>query len=136
MSPQDVPYLRFVRSLACISCAAPPPSEASHVATGAGQKGIGLKVPDSQAVPQCHRCHAELDGRNHPGRFDHLDRDARRELAALWVEATQAQTIPGDDFDAAMELAEIGIGRIEVHDDGTWAWIEMWQDNQTKEPSE
>jgi hypothetical protein len=126
-------YVTFVRTLSCVSCGKDGPSEFSHVATGAGQKGVGLKVPTSQGVPQCNRCHAEFEGRVRPGKFDHLDRDQKRELAARWVDATRLAAIP-EDFDQALQFAEMGLGRIAHDEQGHWNWTPIYEP-PTKEPT-
>ena len=132
MRANEAAYVNWVRSLCCISCGAAGPSQASHVATAAGQGGMGMKVPDSQVVPHCDKCHREWDGRQRPGRFDHMDRDQKRELAARWVDATRLAAIP-EDFDQALEFAEMGLGRIAHDPEGHWNWTPSY--TTSKEPT-
>lgn len=48
------PYLDWIKELPCDTCAAPSPSDPSHVNAF---KGTGTKSPDLFAIPQCRRCH-------------------------------------------------------------------------------
>lgn len=48
-------YLEYVRSLPCMHCGAPPPSEAHH--WHPTDKGKGLKCPDWATTPLCGPCH-------------------------------------------------------------------------------
>lgn len=49
------PYLDWLRTLPCDSCGAPPPSDASHLDNDS--KGLGTKLPDLWAIPECRTCH-------------------------------------------------------------------------------
>lgn len=49
-------HKRFINSLSCAVCHAPPPSECAHI-SAAGGKGMGLKVSDEYTIPLCHTCH-------------------------------------------------------------------------------
>lgn len=130
MRAREAAYVDFVRQLPCIVCAKNGPSEASHVPTGAGQTGMAMKVPDSQVVPKCRKCHAEWEERR--GWCEGWEKAERYDWAQRMVKEVQALVIPGaDDFDRALELAEMGLGRIEAHLDGTWAWISCWDDETT-----
>lgn len=53
---RDGAYLDYVRSWACTSCGAPPPSEAHHV----GPRGVSQKTDDYRTVPLCHACHRSV----------------------------------------------------------------------------
>lgn len=55
---RDDKHRRFINSLPCAKCWAYPPSECSHI-SGAGGKGIALKVSDEYTLPLCRNCHAE-----------------------------------------------------------------------------
>lgn len=52
----DKKRLAYIRTLACISCGAPPPSEAAHIRLGLAG-GMGLKPADTSTVPLCDACH-------------------------------------------------------------------------------
>jgi hypothetical protein len=49
------PYLNFIRSKPCVLCQHPI-SHAHHEALH--RAGMGIKAPDSHAVPLCVECHA------------------------------------------------------------------------------
>lgn len=57
-SRKNTKRLRYIRSLPCLICNRPPPSEAAHVRMGLAG-GMGLKPPDMWTVPLCHDHHAE-----------------------------------------------------------------------------
>lgn len=114
------PYVAFVRKLPCISCGARGPSEASHVATSADQKGTGMKVPDEQVVAHCRTCHRAWDGRS--GKFAGFTREQRFELAAVWVRTTQLLAVP-EDRDQAEAFEALGLGRIVGSGMLSWAWL-------------
>lgn len=59
---EDAKRLAFIRTLPCVVCFAPPPSEAAHLRLGLAG-GIGMKPRDLWTVPLCHQCHA----RSHRG---------------------------------------------------------------------
>lgn len=124
------PYLAFVRTLACCASSAGGCRgriEAAHITTSADQKGVGMKVPDNQAVPLCRRHHGDWDGRNGStgNPFAGFLRTERYALGAEWVAATQLAAIP-EDLEAAWELERLGLGEVlrEVHGDG-WAWRQL-----------
>lgn len=76
----DELWLRFVRSLPCCICAAPPPSHPHH-STGAG---MGMKARDRETMPLCFRHHRDFhDAR---GVFEHWTREERR----VWQKAEVA----------------------------------------------
>ena len=54
----DAKRLAFIRTLNCVICNAPPPSEAAHIRMGLAG-GMGMKGPDKWTVPLCHRCHSK-----------------------------------------------------------------------------
>jgi hypothetical protein len=54
-------YLDFIRSKPCLMCGSPAPSDPHHERLGEG--GMGLKAPDTHALPLCRECH----GRRHIG---------------------------------------------------------------------
>jgi hypothetical protein len=49
-------YLRWIRKFPCVKCG--KKAEAHHEPLG--KSGTGIKPPDSQALPLCHRCHIYL----------------------------------------------------------------------------
>lgn len=58
-SPGDFPrHLEYIRTLPCVICDAPPPSEACHLRMGLGG-GMGIKPDDRLTIPMCHRHHDE-----------------------------------------------------------------------------
>lgn len=56
---RDKAHLKFISSLPCITCDAPPPVDPSHISRGNG-KAMGRKVGDNFTVPQCRKCHSEV----------------------------------------------------------------------------
>jgi hypothetical protein len=50
-------HLDYIRSLPCVLCSAPPPSEAAHLRMGLGG-GTGVKPHDYWTLPLCHAHHA------------------------------------------------------------------------------
>ena len=57
--PLDLPdHLNYVRSLACIICDRPAPSEAAHFRLGLGG-GVAMKPSDDLTIPLCHAHHDE-----------------------------------------------------------------------------
>lgn len=55
-------HLAYIRSLPCIFCGAPPPSQAAHFR--AGVTGMGTKPHDFYTFPMCHRHHDEQTKHN------------------------------------------------------------------------
>lgn len=125
MRAQFEPYLRFVRSLPCCVCGSAAPSEASHVPTAAGQTAMGMKVPDLQTVPKCHIHHMEWEERR--GWCEGWTREGRYDWAREMVKTVQAQTVP-DTYEQALDLAALGLGRIEADYDGSWKWCPNWME--------
>lgn len=60
----DAKRLAYIRTLDCIVCGKPGPSEATHLRIG-HVAGTGQKPADILTVPQCRRCHDE-EGRIGP----------------------------------------------------------------------
>ncbi|UYZ80278.1 hypothetical protein [Moraxella bovis] len=59
--------LNRIKSLPCVQCHAPPPSDPCHANWGEFGKGMGTKSDDEYTIPLCRKCHQELDtyqGRN------------------------------------------------------------------------
>lgn len=59
--------LKKLKSLPCVQCHAPPPSDPCHANWGEFGKGMGIKSDDEYTIPLCRKCHQELDtyqGRN------------------------------------------------------------------------
>ena len=84
--PGNKKRLAYIRTLPCIVCGAPPPSEATHLRIG-HVAGFGQKPPDQLTVPQCRKCHDE-EGRRGPPLVwrERLERDpilAARAMHAL-----------------------------------------------------
>lgn len=74
----------LARQRPCFCCERPAPSHAHHVTYG---RGKGQKVPDSEVIPLCWRCHSELHG--YFGHFEGWTREQREEwqrsaLLSLW----------------------------------------------------
>ena len=55
VTPRDEKYRDWVKTLPCLECMKPAPSEAHHTETG----GIGIKGSDYSCVPLCLNHHAE-----------------------------------------------------------------------------
>lgn len=53
-------YLAFVRKLPCSCCGRTPAGDAHHVIGVGNFSGVGLKAPDSLAMPLCRTCHDRL----------------------------------------------------------------------------
>ncbi len=89
---RDPLRLRFVRLLPCAGLSirghiCEGAIEASHVATGPNEKGVGLKVDDKQAVAHCHGLHVQWEERR--GVFKGWSKKQRWEKAIEWVAETQ-----------------------------------------------
>jgi len=54
---RDPKYCAWLRTQQCAACWFPPPSIVAHQRI-IGSAGIGIKPPDSDAVPLCRHCHA------------------------------------------------------------------------------
>ena len=52
-------YMALVRTLPCVICDAPPPSDPHHP-HGVGYKGGATKAPDIWVIPLCRAHHEEL----------------------------------------------------------------------------
>lgn len=91
----DPAYLDFVRSQPCCACGKPPPSHPHHKhgeRTGE-PKGMGLKAPDSTAIPICPSDHHAWHSQGQVlavGPDGGLDWLTRAETIALF-EATRAR---------------------------------------------
>lgn len=53
-------YIAWIKSLDCDTCGAPGPSDPSHMDNY--HKGMGSKLPDFWAIPECRRCHNAYEG--------------------------------------------------------------------------
>jgi len=53
----DLKYRAWLRTQPCSNCWFPAPSIVAHQRI-LGGGGIGIKPPDSDALPLCHHCHA------------------------------------------------------------------------------
>jgi hypothetical protein len=99
--------------------------EANH----AGEKpGVGLKAPDDTCIPMCNLHHR--DWTDHNGLFRYWARNERRARADKMIDATRAAAIPGDNYDAALDLQNLGLGRIEHVANGGWRWVPVTQDSE------
>lgn len=56
----DEGYLQWVRQQLCAVCGHKPPNQAHHATGG----GMGMKSPDSEAFPLCHKHHREFHDLN------------------------------------------------------------------------
>ncbi len=95
---RNADHLAWVRTLSCVACPAPAPSEAAHF----GPHPMGRKPDDDAALPLCARCHNEEWHRHGTiGRRTadetrawivvELDRLRRRRLRELYVELAAAK---------------------------------------------
>lgn len=79
MKPRrDPAWLKFIRSLPCCMCLAPPPSEAHH--SLAHKPGLGMKASDHDTLPLCsgpRGCHAGLH--TYTGRFKGWSKQQRKD---------------------------------------------------------
>jgi hypothetical protein len=83
-----------------------------------------MKVSDAQRVPLCkgpRGCHRQWD--THAGRFSGWSDAERYETGGDWVGRVQLALIPGDNRTQALDLQALGLGTIEDHPDGSWAWV-------------
>jgi len=48
---KEIAHLLFVKSCPCITCAAPPPSQAHHITSG------GRRLGHYYCLPLCYECH-------------------------------------------------------------------------------
>lgn len=85
----DTPYLNFVRQHPCCSCGTTRNVEAHHEGSKA-QKGMGMKVPDSETVPLCDRCHKH-DGFHRWGSLPGLTREQTKNRFATTKRSLQAE---------------------------------------------
>jgi len=85
----DTPYLEFVRNHPCCSCGTTRNVEAHHEGSKA-QKGMGMKVPDSECVSLCDRCHTH-EGFHRWGTLPGLTREQTKNRFAVTKRALQAE---------------------------------------------
>lgn len=77
-------YLDWIKTLPCDTCAAPAPSDPSHMNA---YKGTGTKAPDLFVIPQCRRCHDLYERLGAGGTYDNgtfLARCMFYVLRAFW----------------------------------------------------
>ncbi|ESK40272.1 hypothetical protein P256_00719 [Acinetobacter nectaris CIP 110549] len=74
--------LNAVRSLPCVKCGKPAPSEACHANWSEYGKGIGIKASDEFVIPLCRQHHYEFDT------YSSMKRDESK----LWFEQMLAKT--------------------------------------------
>lgn len=98
---RDKAHLYFVRSLPCLTCSAPPRSEAAHIRYGSNS-GMGIKPDDNRVVSLCRECH-------------HKQHTGRGELTFWYkfggwekavVLAKRLYEITGDKEKALLEMAK------------------------------
>jgi len=111
------PYVQYVRTLACVHCHKSGPSTAAHVATGPGQKGMSLKVPDWQCVPLCdgpRSCHRYFDGQEDGPKnpFRGWSKEEKWAVAADWVALTKMRATRPRTVADAYKLADAGLGEV------------------------
>lgn len=53
--------LKKLKSLPCVQCHAPPPSDPCHANWGEFGKGMGIQSDDEYTIPLCRACHKNLD---------------------------------------------------------------------------
>lgn len=63
-----------LKSLPCVQCQAPPPSDPCHANWGEFGKGMGIKADDLYTIPLCRACHFDFD----------TYADMEREKAKAW----------------------------------------------------
>jgi hypothetical protein len=80
---RDPLYLDAVRGLECVDCGAPPPSDPSHM----GDRGLGQKCSDLEAVPQCRQCHRHFHDATGP--YAGWTKDMRKDHRGLCIRYTQ-----------------------------------------------
>jgi len=51
-------YREFVSMHPCMKCYSNPPNDGHHYSLG--DRGMGIKVPDSQIIPLCRICHNQV----------------------------------------------------------------------------
>ncbi len=115
------PLLAFVRRQDCLCCGRKGPSDPAHMTLSRGEKGVGMKTPDTQAVPLCRAHHRAWD--QHTGRFAGWSDDERYALASTWVDTIRMAVTP-DCYDKALLLEAAGLGTVERDDAGEWVgWL-------------
>lgn len=75
MKSEDPEYLAWVKGQSCCLCDRPPPGVAHHP-TGAHLRGVGMKCPDTLAIPLCDPCHQAFHDANR--QFKLWTKDMRR----------------------------------------------------------
>lgn len=75
-------YIAWIRTLDCDTCAAPGPSDPSHLDNYS--KGMGSKLPDLWAIPECRACHNAYEARK-VSDARRLEPEYRLSRAALYV---------------------------------------------------
>lgn len=103
---RDVPYMRWVKRLACVCRALPPETFVSFIegrvmpakltpctgrveADHAGERGMGQKADDRTCIPMCSSHHAQRHAHN--GAFKHLNRDELRAWRTEAITRTQIE---------------------------------------------
>lgn len=127
----DTAYRKFVVRLGYCCAASLPgasrcsgPIQPAHMTLSANEKGTSLKTNDRQVVPLCAKHHREADNERQPGTiFFGKTKPERYEIAREWVEETQLAATPtADDRESALDLQDMGLGRIVDGDGGRWTW--------------
>jgi hypothetical protein len=75
MAKSKPKHRKFINSLPCVTCNELPPSQCSHVRRGGDDYGTGEKPDDKWTIPQCDKCHRNVDfiiTRNNVDKFKEL----------------------------------------------------------------
>lgn len=73
-------HLACIRKLPCCVCLKMPGGEAHHL-KATGQRGMGMRSPDKEAVPMCNDCH--INGVERAGSKNELAWFEKRGIQAL-----------------------------------------------------
>ena len=91
---RDPKRLVRVKSLPCVVCGAPPPSDAHHCICG---RYSTRKAPDSMTIPLCKKCHQWGPNAIHNGKESWVDRNgndfAFLDMVNEQLEAMERQTV-------------------------------------------
>lgn len=130
-TPFELSWFAFVRTMECVGarfggCAGD--MVAAHVTLSANEKGTSMKVPHGQTAPMCCKHHDDWDGRNglKGNPWAGMSRDDRWALGATWIEDVKKAAIPGDNYEHALDLFNLGLGTIVPCATGLrdgWSWV-------------
>lgn len=110
-------YLKFLRGKSCVVCQRPA-EHAHHVRLG-HSAGVGMKPPDSRALPMCGPCHAELHHRGERSYWEatHVG-DPFLQVMRYLTEWALKKGIPLERLVIGME--RVLEDRLVKHQWGTW----------------